>query len=433
MIWLEEVKKIYLSDLHIGDRSVRDDFEFDKELVSLLEKAVTERIAEIVFVGDTFELVASSEVKSHGLVPYTVLTKRISPSLVMRIAERHREVFSALGEFSRSGKLTFIAGNHDNYLLHSRQLSDALLTAIGGESSNVRILPYQLDRDFSIMAVHGHQYDAMNRFSRDRKTHDLIGPLGEYLERYMMLHFDEIVLQKNAPVEIIQNYHKVHPTLDLFMWFEYIRRFYDIGLNLPELWTRAFVDMMDTPFVRVWMKNNYPRLRFFSNLFVNGPAGMKIGSTLVRLFMALRRLRRTDYLLQTGQRILGARGEKGYRKAMKPEYFADLSGRSPEFVPSDLKGVVMGHNHRHSLRIIPFGGEYNFYANTGTWRPLIELIDKNISVAFERKTELFYLVVSCYNGDLELETNHVRKLSDRQFKINQGTRSEQYETTIVSV
>jgi len=93
----------------------------------------------------------------------------------------------------------------------------------------------------------------------------------------------------------------------------------------------------------------------------------------------------------------------------------------------------MGHNHRHSLRIIPFGGEYNFYANTGTWRPLIELIDKNISVAFERKTELFYLVVSCYNGDLELETNHVRKLSDRQFKINQGTRSEQYETTIVSV
>ncbi len=430
---MDELRKIYLSDLHIGDGTVRDDFEFDRELVVLLEKASADGVSEIVFVGDTLELVASSEVKSHGLVPYTALVKKISPSLILRIAERHADVFEALRHFTSTGKLTFVVGNHDYYLLHSKQLAEALITAIDGEKGSVSIVPYQLDKVSRIFAIHGNQYDAVNKFSIDKRSGDLLGPLGGFLERYMMIHFDDVLTEKNVPLEVIQNYHKVHPMLDLFMWFEYIRRFYDIGVNLPELWTRAILDMMDTPFVRSWLRSNYLRLRFASSIFVQGPGGMKLGEWIMRVFMAFRRLKRTDYLLQMGQKILGARGEKGFRRAMDPKYYAEHGGTAPAIVPTELNGVVMGHNHRHALRIIPSGGEYCFYANTGTWRPVIELIDKNLSVVFERRTELFYLVVSCYNGELDVETNNVRKLSDRQFRVSQGTRKQQEEKMLVSV
>ena len=54
--WEDGLKKLYLSDLHIGDRTLKDDFKFDSDLVELILSSKEKAFREIIIVGDGLEL-----------------------------------------------------------------------------------------------------------------------------------------------------------------------------------------------------------------------------------------------------------------------------------------------------------------------------------------------------------------------------------------
>ena len=75
----------------------------------------------------------------------------------------------------------------------------------------------------------------------------------------------------------------------------------------------------------------------------------------------------------------------------------------------------MGHNHRHVLRMISSNGEEKFYANTGTWKPVVEMIDDDPRNGFARRVELGYITIEIVSNEFLVESKHIKKLSGLRF------------------
>jgi UDP-2,3-diacylglucosamine pyrophosphatase LpxH len=108
--------------------------------------------------------------------------------------------------------------------------------------------------------------------------------------------------------------------------------------------------------------------------------------------------------------MLGREGKKGFQKAMNSEFFLMYGDKAPPIVPGELKGVVMGHNHRHVLRMISSNGEEKFYANAGTWKPVVEMIDDNPKNGFARRVELGYITIEMISNEFLVQSNHIKNL-----------------------
>ncbi|KUK66940.1 MAG: Uncharacterized protein XE02_0178 [Mesotoga infera] len=404
------VKKLYLSDLHIGDGTLKDDFKFDSDLVELISSSKEKRFSEIIIVGDGLELLTSEFVKSRGLLTFEELLKEIDESILEVIERKHEEVFKAFRDFTERGRLIYVVGNHDSLLLFNNRLRTRLKEMLG-EAGKVEIVPYYLDREFNTIALHGNQYDIVNRFFRDRKSGQLLQPFGDYLARFMMKNFDNCLLRTELPEQAIRDYQNIHPTLDVFEWFDYIRRFYDVDSDLQEEWSRQFFLLLKSNEAERWIDANWPVLKVIEGLFVNKHGGMKLGSLMVRLVMAFRKFKKTDNLYRQGRRLLGAEGKKGFHKAMNNEYFLMYGDTAPPVVPGELKGVIMGHNHRHVLRMISSNGEEKFYANTGTWKPVVEIIDDDPRNGFARRIELGYITIEMISNEFLVQSKHIKMLS----------------------
>jgi UDP-2,3-diacylglucosamine pyrophosphatase LpxH len=406
----ESMKKLYLSDLHIGDGTLKDDFKFDEDLIELIESSNKKDFNEIVIVGDGLELLTSEKVKEKGMISYKELLDSLDVSLIDRIEERHRDVFKVFREFSKTGDLIYIVGNHDSFLLFKEELRDRVRQVFGG-NDKVKIVPYYLDRHFRTLAIHGNQYDIVNRFFINRKTGQLEQPFGDFMARFMMENFDHLLMRAELPEQSVRDYQNIHPTLDVFQWFDFIRRTFEINVDLQEEWSKNFVKLLKTPFAKVWIDRNWPVLKILAGLFINRHGGMKLGDFMVRMVMATRKFRKTDNLYRQARRMLGAEGMKGFRKAMNNDYFAGYGNGAPVIVPGELKGVIMGHNHRHVLRMVSNNGEEKFYANTGTWKPVVELIDDNPDNGFARRVELGYITIEMIDNEFLVQSKHIKKLS----------------------
>jgi UDP-2,3-diacylglucosamine pyrophosphatase LpxH len=190
-----------------------------------------------------------------------------------------------------------------------------------GDEEKVEILPYYLDREFKTLAIHGNQYDIVNRFFRDRKNGNLMQPFGDYMARFMMENFDKCLMRTELPEQVVRDYQNVHPTLDVFQWLEYLRRVYEVDSDLQAEWSRQFLILLKSHDAQRWIDANWPVLKVIEGLFVNRHGGMKLGSLMVRIVMAVRKLKKTDNLYRQGRRLLGAEGKKGFQKAMNSEFF----------------------------------------------------------------------------------------------------------------
>lgn len=408
------LKKLYLSDLHIGDGTLKDDFKFDSDLLELILSSKEKAFREIIIVGDGLELLTSEFVKKRGLLPFDQLIDQLDVSIIDVIENRHREVFRAFREFTKSGRLIYVVGNHDSFLLFNEGLRKRL-TEFLGDSESVQIQPYYLDREFKTLALHGNQYDIVNRFFKDRRSGELMQPFGDYMARFMMKNFDKCLLRKELPEQAVRDYQNIHPTLDVFQWFDFIRRVYDVDSDLQDEWARQFLLMLKSDAAQRWIDASWPMLKVIEGLFINKHGGMKLGSLMVRMVMAFRKLKKTDNLYKQGRRLLGAEGKKGFRKAMNNEFFLMYGDKAPAIVPGDLKGVIMGHNHRHVLRMISSNGEEKFYANTGTWKPVVEMIDDDPRNGFARRVELGYITIEIVSNEFLVESKHIKKLSGLRF------------------
>ena len=393
------MKKVFISDLHIGDGSAKDDFVYDDELVEFLNSMCEEDDIELVIVGDGFELLESKAVKEWGLIPFDTLLEKLDGYIFEDITQKHEKVFSALKRFTKKHKLVYIVGNHDYYLLKNLKLQEKLKEKIG----DISIVPYYFDKRFKILAIHGNQFDVINKFVKDKRSGRLIPPLGDFMTRYMMVRFDDNI-QSLVPKEIIRDYDNVRPAMDVFHWFEYVMEAYDIGVDVLELWIKSFVEMLRTTEVKLWIKKNFPKTHWLSKVFVNRFGGMKLGEILVRVTMKLREFRKTDYLYKNAKRIL-----KG--KSLKEADFAGyIDGEKPDIPETDI--VIFGHIHHHSLRIVPVGEKKKVYINCGTWRPVLEKVNGKKRYGFQRKADLFYAVIAPSRDGVEITTKVTSKLED---------------------
>ncbi len=406
----ESMKKVYISDLHIGDGKGKDDFAFDLELTDFLNQLINFDCDELVIVGDGLELINSSFAMSLELSPYVPDEKELKEDLIDSIVYKHPDVFMAFREFSKRGRIVYVIGNHDYYFLFSERLRKRLVEILGG-ADRVKVLPHYFDPEMKILAIHGNQFDAVNRLSINPRNKRILVPFSEYMSRYMFRYFDSHLMNADVPDHILKDYHNVSPILDVFQWFQYIRELYDLKLNLLELWSESFVRMLKTDFSKAWLRANYPYLRVFTGLFVNRFGGMKLGERIVRLIMDLRTVRRTDYLFKSAKKFLGAFRDNGFKSIMDSRYFVGSHGL-PEVIPTEISGCVMGHNHKNTLRVVHVDGEKKFYANSGTWKPVVEVIDGSNRNAFEKRIELSYVIVEKERNGFHIEARQVKKLND---------------------
>lgn len=148
---MSTTKKVFVSDLHLGDGSKSDDFHRDDELADLVSKYWND---ETYLLGDIYELWQAK---------------------LSKIMWKHEGIIKIL----KAADSTFIYGNHD-YLPFSKYWTEVY-------------------EDELIYAEHGHQYDIYNNTS----MFNLKWPIGKYatiavgwLERLLHKDVDEFLLKK---------------------------------------------------------------------------------------------------------------------------------------------------------------------------------------------------------------------------------------------
>jgi UDP-2,3-diacylglucosamine pyrophosphatase LpxH len=390
---------IFISDLHIGDGNSKDDFSQDELFNNFINEWNDLENPELVIVGDGFEILESEIVRHAGLKPFWEIVHSLDGKLITLIEHAHPKVFEALSKFK--GKIKYVIGNHDYYILKNQKLQENLKERI----KNLEIVPYYYDEQTHILAVHGNQFDAVNRFLE--VNGEIIPPLGDFISRYMMVNFDD-VLKEYLPDDVVSDYDNVRPTLDVFQWLEQISRVYETSVDLLKLWIDNFITMMREEEAKYWMKKNYPFLSKLSILFLNKIGGIKLGELLVRAVMKTRNLKKTDYLKKAAVKIFE---EPGWLFRNMDGYLDKGNTIGTQYL-KDIQGIVMGHNHKPGFELIKIKNDVKFYVNCGSWKPVVERKSRNI---FQRYFEIFYAIARVENsGEIEIITGSVNKLRKKE-------------------
>ncbi|PHJ14213.1 metallophosphatase [Fervidobacterium sp. SC_NGM5_G05] len=387
---------MFISDLHIGDGNSKDDFEQDDLFESMLLDWNNLENPEIVIVGDGFEILESSAVQSLGLIGFWESMDKIDENVIEDIERRHPKIFKALQNFK--GNIWYVVGNHDYYILKNQRLQQALKERI----SNLNIVPYFYDEETNILAIHGNQFDSVNKFKE--VNGEIIPPLGDFIARYMMSNFDN-ELRKHLPDEVIRDYDNVRPTLDVFLWLEKITEVYENSVDLLKMWIDNFIEMMRQDEAKTWMKKNYPFMSKLSIVFLNKVGGIKLGELIVRMVMNFRKLKKTDYLKKAAVRIFK---DPSFLINNMDGYVDDKSNLK---LIGNIDGIITGHSHRPNFEVLKVKDDIKFYMNCGSWKPVVE---RRPSGIFQRYFEIFYGIAKVDKRDLEIVTGTINKLKKRE-------------------
>lgn len=129
------MRRIFISDLHLCDRTAAEDFHHTLEFISFIGHHVMGKVDELYIVGDFFELWQAT---------------------LQTILVAHREPVGALTKIVDKGtKVTYIFGNHDYWFSYFKNPYPILFENIVENIS--------LDGKPSVWVEHGHVYDQYNR------------------------------------------------------------------------------------------------------------------------------------------------------------------------------------------------------------------------------------------------------------------------------
>ncbi len=402
--------RVFISDMHIGDGVICDNFIFDDELEKLLnELNASGQETQLVIVGDGLELMESKVVRDIGLVEFDELQKKIDPCVIDMIMANHPKVFAALAKFCRRNRLIYIIGNHDYYFLTNKSLQNRFKELIG-TPENIEFVPYFYDKNWDVFAIHGNNFDPGNRFGMDKNS-ELIPPIGDYMTRYMMINFREVLINGDVPDHIPHDYDDVQPNMDVFEWFSTMMKTYDMGVNLVELWMEALLNMLKTVQAKHWIKSNYPVAHRFSNLFINSNRGVRFGRFMVGLVSKTRALKRTNYMKRKAETILKKASENPEKYGFRERDFYGYC-KMPDIDYQNLRGLIFAHRHKFESYILPNSGQSKFYINTGTWRNVIER-DGNKSGKFIKHSELAYVIIDDLQGQLSINSVTKNKIKNK--------------------
>ena len=314
------MRRLIVSDLHLGGGDRLDDFDADGELAAFIRSyAIRGEPTELILAGDTFEFL---QVRLPGLGDYE-WSGAAAEQRLGAILSAHPEPIAILREFvaQPGNQLTLLIGNHD-FELHYGAAKQLLRQALGLEDRDERLRFGISYEGGSIYLEHGNQYDSWNSFV----YFDGISEPFEVVRGTRVVK-DVINLLEDDPLEVAPLVDNVKPT-SAFFWYM---------LSLPRL--------------------RKPEVRHF---VVRG---------LLRLFrsVALPRAYHTRPVLEVREELLGAPGETLQREqALKAVYELDPALR--QAAAANYGGMVPEVHLRRRAIGGPVGRAQSFVRRLGRER-----------------------------------------------------------------
>lgn len=353
---------VFISDLHLtdalkGPRVSRADTL--KRFWTRIEGARREEPAEIVFVGDSFDIVRSPMWLEGNRRPYqepSPSSIRVVEQIVDKTLEREKEFFGLIRAMVEAGRLRvrYLVGNHDRLLLFAPQARRAIWKAMTGRDEKVDFPSEMIFAEHGVLAHHGHTGDFIC------SNRDGGAPIGDAIGLELIVRFPPLLRSKidvADPVEL-DDIDDVRPIYAVPAWVRQLseqRR--GIVRPLHETWCQLVEEFLSNNFVKDWMKAH--------------KRGFKLDpGKQLRLLLEL----------STG-RIMGKAQDKRLTQAYKV-FQHTFDGRFAQRAAEQLadkkyKGlqyVVNGHSHFPSMT--PLGhinGKAAVYFNTGTWRTVHQI------------------------------------------------------------
>lgn len=365
------MRRIVLSDLHLGGGDRLDDFTLDDELIAFLDAYVTNgEPTELILAGDTIEML---QIRVPHL-PDDEWSDRAAGLRVDSIVQAHPGVFAALARFVRSpdNLITVLIGNHD-FELHYPAAKARFRAAVGLEEGDPRLRFGLSYHGGGIYLVHGNQYDGWNRFVHFAGiTEPFEVVRGTQLVKEVINELEE------DPLAIAPLIDNVKPT-SAFLWYL---------LALPRLRNRAtreFTIRGITGFLQVVAWPTPHRMPITGA----GPGGILSSPplrwiwVLIARFRSNRVTRQREVSRQLGEvagtveppdpmidqvRSEATRQVEREVRAFNDRYAREMLSlaRRPEHQGDNL--FVCGHTHM--ARVVPLGNAQT-YINTGSWTEII--------------------------------------------------------------
>jgi UDP-2,3-diacylglucosamine pyrophosphatase LpxH len=356
------IRRIVVSDLHLGAGDRLDDFNADREFADFVTTYVIGEPTELILAGDTFEFLQVTLPD----VPDFEWTPRAAERRLAAILDAHPIVLDALVQFIRHDGmyLTFLVGNHD-FEIHYRSAKRALASRMGVLVEDPRLRFGIRYVGEGIFIEHGNQFEQWNSFVR----FDGISQPFE-LVRGTLAVKNVINPLERAPLPIAPYIDNVKPS-SAFLW-------HLLGL----------ARLRDIQVVRFVLRGVILTVRsMLVPLAYRKSESLADSVTPVRHLQNQRRLKRA---LDTTRRVVERRSDRP--QSSVPPYLVNhieresrrqLHREMREFNVSVLREVVhIAHQPRHaSTRVficghthmaqhVPFN-ERQTYVNVGTWTDVV--------------------------------------------------------------
>jgi UDP-2,3-diacylglucosamine pyrophosphatase LpxH len=365
------MRRIVVSDLHLGGGDRLDDFTLDTEFISFLDTYVNiGEPTELILAGDTLELL---QIRLPD-IPDDEWSDRAAGLRVNGVLQAHPGVFVALERFAHNpdNQVTVLIGNHD-FELHYPAAKARFKAALGLTDDDPRVRFGLSYHGGGIYLVHGNQYDGWNRFVH----------FGGITEPFEVVRGTQLVKEvinelEDVNLTIAPLIDNVKPT-SAFLWYL---------LALPRLRdraTRQFTIRGITGFFQVvaWPTPHHMPIADTGPGGILGIPPLRWLLALVMRFRSERVARHRNVSRQVSKmagnveppepvidqvRSEARRQVEREVRAFNDRYAREMLSlaRRPEHQGDSL--FVCGHTHM--ARVVPLGNAQT-YINTGSWTEII--------------------------------------------------------------
>jgi UDP-2,3-diacylglucosamine pyrophosphatase LpxH len=352
---------VFISDLHLTDQLKGPRISKADALNrfwSRIESARLSEPAELVFVGDLFDIVRSPRWFEGTRRPYQVpspATVAVVEAIVDATLDREREFFSLLrGHVERGAlRVSYILGNHDRLLRHAPQARRRVWKAMTGRDEEIEFPGEKIFPEHRVLAHHGHTGDFIC-YGREGAA-----PIGDAIGVELIVRFPPL-LRDRVPVDPVEleDIDDVRPIYAVPAWVRQLGE-YRRGILRPltETWSQLVEDFLDNPFVKDWIKAQHRTL------------ALDPGKQL-RLLLELS----TGRIMGKAQDKRMTQIYKMFQHTFDGRFARRAADRLSEPKYRGLQYVVNGHSHFPSMT--PLGninGQPSVYFNTGTWRTVHQI------------------------------------------------------------
>jgi UDP-2,3-diacylglucosamine pyrophosphatase LpxH len=365
------MRRLVLSDIHLGGGDRLDDFEDDEALVAFLDRyASGQGPTELILAGDTVEFL---QVRLPGLDD-DEYSDEAAARRIGQVIRAHGEVFAALARFcaQEGNQLTVLIGNHD-FELHFPAAKRCFTEAVGLAPGDPRLRFGISYSGGGIYLVHGNQFDGWNRFLH----FDGISEPFEVV-RGTQLVKEVINDLEDDPLAIAPLLDNVKPSSAFFWYLMALPR-----LRVPE--ARRFLARGVAGFIQVvaWPT---PHQMPITGEGPGGPLSAPPLRWLWRWVAVIRRsrvARHREVARQVGE-VAGAvepptevidqvQNEAARQADREQRAFNDSFAREMLRIarrPEHRDDTLFVCGHTHLARVVPLGRD-QVYINTGTWTEIV--------------------------------------------------------------